>query len=777
MTSVGLNIGLRGLLTAQSALDTVGHNITNANTEGYSRQRLQISAGAPIELRGLYVGSGVEGKSISRTVDGILTRRIVSQVSTVSRLDSMMVGLKGVEALLGEPGGFGLGQLMSDWFASVADLSTDPQDIVFRTGVTQAASSMTSQFHQVAEELDTQSSDAFARVDAFVGEVNIRAEQVVALNREISRVEASGGDANDLRDERDLALRELGKQIDTTFYEDANGAVRVLIDGQLLAGHTTVNPLSAKVTEGRVEVFVKGGTQPIDPSGGEIGGLIELAHEFIPEFQGQLDKLARSLILETNRVHSVGVPPSGGFKTLNGAYAVKDADGDGLLLDERLVSAGLPFDLREGRLFVNLVDEESGDVRTETLDVDPSRMTVGELLDAFNAIDELSASLDSQGRLKLTAGSGVRFDFSRRLDPTPDAAGTFGGGRASHGSGEDAPFDLIAGSTLQLTGPTGAVTVTFQPGQFADMSAATAAEVANAINDEAGMQANQLRAVAVDDRVFLQSVDEGAGQSFTITGGTAAGALGFTAGTTVTGHDTAVAVEIGGSHRGEGNEQLTFRPLSDGAIGTTPGLQVEVLDANGITLATLDVGEGYLPGNELDVGNGLTVSFGFGNLSATDRDEFVLPLIGDPDSADLLVAFGLNSFYVGTDAETIEVREDIAADPSLIAASASGAEGDNGTLLDMMGLQTEEVESLGASFGEYYGGVIGEVGFTISSTENSLQVEQFLYDSLNERRDQVSGVNVDEELVDMIQYEQAYGAAAQFLQVVNQLHDEVLNLL
>ena len=98
-------------------------------------------------------------------------------------------------------------------------------------------------------------------------------------------------------------------------------------------------------------------------------------------------------------------------------------------------------------------------------------------------------------------------------------------------------------------------------------------------------------------------------------------------------------------------------------------------------------------------------------------------------------------------------------------------------LLDMLALQTEDTASLGMSLGEFHGGIVSDVGFKVSSVQTTLEVEQFLQASLEERQAQVSGVNVDEELVDMIQFEQAYGAAAQFLQVVNEMHDEVLNLL
>ena len=778
MSRLSLNIGLRALLTAQSALDTVGHNISNANTLGFSRQTLRTSAARPLRLRGLQFGGGVQADAVMRTVDDLLSRRIVAQLSSVRRLDSLLLGMSGVEALFGEPGGVGIGALLDGFFETVAELSTNPQERNFQTGMVQAGVSLTSQFHQLADELDLERQTAANRIDAFTAEVNLRGAQIAELNQEIAQVEAAGVSANDLRDERDLALRELAEQINITYHEDDRGYVRVLVQGQLLVGASTSHELTAQIAQdGDVTLFIAGGTQPVQPRGGEIGGLIAFSRNFVPTLLENVNRLARSLILEVNRAHSTGIPPGGGFDRLVGEHRIEDQDGDGDRTDELLSNSGLPFDIQNGVLYVNIVDEVSGALRTTTVEIDAARTSVGDFLAALNAVPELSARLDSLGRLEVTSTDGHTFDFSRRLDLQPDTDETFGSGRASLGSANQGPFDLLSGSTLTVTGPVSPVTVTFDPADFADMSEASAAEVAAAINAEPGMTANQLRAVAVDGRVFLQSKGSGASQSFVVTGGTASGALGFVAATVVDGHDSAVNVQISGNYTGSEHQSLVFRPNMDGQIGTTPGLTIEVLTSDGLPIATLDVGPGYIPGNVLTVTDGVGVSFSFGHLSASDNDTFTENLVADSDSSDVLVALGLNSFLVGTDARSIAVRDDIITDPDRIATSASGAAGDNGALLELMALQQDPVGSLDGTFNEFYGTIVGGVGFEVSSTRNSLEVEEFISTSLFERREQISGVNIDEELVNMIQAEQAFGAASRFIQVINTLNDEILNLL
>ena len=234
---------------------------------------------------------------------------------------------------------------------------------------------------------------------------------------------------------------------------------------------------------------------------------------------------------------------------------------------------------------------------------------------------------------------------------------------------------------------------------------------------------------------------------------------------------------LSGQYSGPANDSWTFEPLGDGTIGTTPGLEIAVRDSQGAIIATLDVGEGYAPGNPITVADGISVSFSVGAVSAAEGDAFSTELIADSDTSDVLVALGLNAFLTGTDATTIDMRDDIREDPRLLAASATGAVGDGGALLDMIGVQTKDVAELDSTLGEFYGSIVGDVGFEISSTSNAQEIESFLLESLTAQREEVSGVNVDEELVKMIQFEQAYSAAAQFLQVVTQLNDQVMALV
>jgi len=778
MGSASLNVGLNALLTSQAALDTVGHNIANANTPGYTRQSLVLQPGRPNQLRGLQIGTGVEAESVKRTVDDFINKRLFAQTSIMNQIEARLGALSDTESLLGEPAGVGISDMLSDMFSKLANLATEPTDGVARTAAVLSTDTLTRQIRDVGSRMKVIGDEAFGRVQLAASQVNGLAEGVVEYNRRIIEVEAGGGTANDLRDQREQLVKELSEQIDVTVVEAARGTLRVLVDGQTLVGDSTSNQLIAsEAQDGSIQLMLSGGTQPVEARSGRIGGLISFADATLPGLTSDLDRLAQGLIFEVNKRHSQGVPPSGGFRNLAADQAIIDSDGDGSVLDEKLGSLGGPFDVVDGELFVHVRSDATGLVETHRVDIDSKQTTVGDFLADLSGIQQLSASVDTGDRVRIQASAGFSFDFSRRLEEQGNSQGNFGGAQASLTSSSGAPFALTPGDTLTLDSGSGPFGIDFVPADFVNMGQATAQEVVAVINADVDTAANGMRAIVSGDQVVLQSLAQGSAVSFDVVGGMGATALGWSPGTTVTGQDRAVEVRLHGSYTGTSNERFTFRANMDGDIGSTPGLLVDVLDANGTLVTSLDVGPGYLPGTDLVLPDGMAVSFSTGTLSATDGDSFTRHLLADSDSSNVLVALGINGLLTGTDAQTIGVTQRVLDDPNLLATSASGANGGNAVLLDLLALQEETLDGLEESIGGFYAGLVGEVGVQVQSADRALEIEGQLMASLEARRDQVSGVSLDEELVNLIQFEQAFGAAARFIQVVGSMQDEVLNLL
>ncbi len=779
MSTLGLNIGLQALLTSQAGLDTTGNNIANAATPGYSRQSLLQGPGRTQQLRGLLMGAGVRADVVQRVTDDLLGKRLISQTGSFGRQEARYDALSRAELLFGGASDVNVGSALDALFESLSSLSASPGDGVLREGVVQAGEDVGLRLRQLSGDVDALRFEFAERVDGLVREVNVLAGEIDTLNREIVQLEAGGPAANNLRDERQEALRRLAELVDVRYAVEPTGAARVTVGGHLLVSPAGANQLLAQVgVDGSVDVSLGGPTQKVDLRGGAIGGLLDVMQNFLPQLDDQVDAYARDLIFEFNKVHGTSVPGTGPHHRVTAQYAFQDQNGNGVVTDELVAAAGLPFDPTTGELHVRVHDEATGAIEVHRVDFDPQRTTVGGLLADLNAVPNLAARLDAQGRLQVSSQSGYAFDFSRDVPTQPDLVGSLGGGRASLATPGAEPFALSAGDTLTLQSASGPVTVTFGAGSFANVGQATAAEIAAALNADPGVQAAGLTAADVGGSLVLQTVGAGSTESFQVQGGTALGALGWTAGQTVVGSDQATAVTLGGAYQGASNELLVFRPNMDGTIGSTAGLAIDVLDSAGNLVTSLDVGAGYRPGDALDLGNGLAATFALGDVSATDNDLLAVRALADSDTSDVLAALGVNSFFTGTDAGSIGLRADLLDDPGKLSGSITGSPGGGTGILDLLALADRGLASLdGRTLGEQYGALASDVGFEVQGAESAMETEGLLLDGLQARRDQLSGVNIDEELVNMLEYEQAFSAASQYIRVISDVTNELLSLV
>lgn len=775
--TLGLNIGLKGIQSSQRALETLGHNITNANTPGYSRQTLDLRASRPLDQIGVIVGTGVDAEGVRRIADDVLNRRLVGQAGVVARYEGLTEILSTLESLFSEPGGSGIGEAYNTFFESASALASNPRDGVLRGALVDSAENLSSSFNQLFASVSELGDDSIAQAEALSTGINELSAEVASLNVEIGQIEAGGGVANDLRDQRDLALIQLGALIEVDVQPKPSGVVHVLVEGQLLVGSSQSYEVAADVDDSGAPILnLEGGTRSVQPAGGELGGIQHFIDDILPGLQDDINGLVRATILEVNRAHSVGIAQDGGYTSLVSALPL-GSDGADFLLNEPLASLDLDFPVQDGQLRINVANDATGDLTVHLVDIDPDQMTVQELIDEIGEIPNVQAGLDSAGRLTVSSNSGYRFDFSARVDPNPDDLGTFGSGYASVVATGAGPYSFVDGDGIDLVGALGPITVTVNAADFADNTTVTAEELASVLNSNVELASGQIQVESLGGKLVLQSTATGSDATFGITGGSIAGIVGLTPGATVTGSDTPVNPVLTGTFTGEGNHTWTFRPTIDGTIGATPDLLVEVVDELGQPVASLSVGDGYTPGSEISIADGVSVRFDFGQVSASDGDVFQASVVEDSDTADILVATGLNAFFQGGDAETFAVAQSILDDPSQLAISATGATGDNGALLKLLELQDSDVASLGSTLTGAYGTLVSGVGSEVSSAGTRLATEEGLLQSLEERRQAVSGVNVDEELVDMIRFEQAFGAAARYINVVQQLGDTLLSLL
>lgn len=290
-----LETAKRSLFTQTAALGTTGHNIANANTEGYSRQVVKMQASIPIEAYGLsrstvagQMGTGVEFTSIERIREMFLDDQFRGENSSFGSWNIQYDTLDKLEAIMAEPSETGIRKVMDKFWNSFSELSKNPEDPTARKIVKQTAESLTDALNHMSRQLDNLTKDLNTNVDVKAREVQSYLTTISDLNRSITRIESLGDQANDLRDQRDLMTDKLSKIIDITVTDSAEG-YNISLGGQPLVQGAAV---SATVDSAFLNTAFSSG----DLKGGEVHGMIVSKDRFVEDYRNQLNTMANTLV-------------------------------------------------------------------------------------------------------------------------------------------------------------------------------------------------------------------------------------------------------------------------------------------------------------------------------------------------------------------------------------------------------------------------------------------------------------------------------------------------
>ena len=227
MSIHGLYTGYTGLNASQLGIDTASHNVANANTDGFTRQRVEQSARVPRDMVVGQLGTGVSVDDISRSRDAFLDARLRGALSSQASLQVSADLLGRAEGVLGEPD-LGISRALDDLWATFEDLSLDPTDPGRRLGVLASLSATTSRFNAIAESFEALGADTSSRLSTRLDSINALLSEVAELNRTIPASAATGTTPNDLLDSRDLNLdaiaEALGAQVSTDNLGRSRGA-------------------------------------------------------------------------------------------------------------------------------------------------------------------------------------------------------------------------------------------------------------------------------------------------------------------------------------------------------------------------------------------------------------------------------------------------------------------------------------------------------------------------------------------------------------------------
>lgn len=312
-TFFGLQVALSGLQAQQRALMTISHNITNATTEGYSRQRVELQANAPYTNPALnsplgagQLGTGVTIAQMNRMRDTFIDASFRATTSSHGQFDARSEALAAIDVILNEPGNAGLAALLSDHWGAWQSLTTQPDSAGAREAVRRTGEALADGMGDLAGEFTRATTDAGSRITLQVGRANQIAGQVNTLNLQIAKSVAFGDSPNDLRDQRDKLLDELAGLTDITVTENTAGKVSVAIGGQLLLDATT-DTANALAIDAAGAATVGGVGTTITT--GSLRGQVDIRNSVVGGATGylaQLDTFAAALIASVNTQHAAG---------------------------------------------------------------------------------------------------------------------------------------------------------------------------------------------------------------------------------------------------------------------------------------------------------------------------------------------------------------------------------------------------------------------------------------------------------------------------------------
>ena len=643
-----------GLNVAQRAIDLIATNMANINTEGYHRQEIDLRPVNFNHLGEVPIG-GVEIAQVRRLVDTFLDFEIYRQQSALSQSQNELDLLQIAESAFGQIGGEGLSSAIGNFFGSLTELTADPSSLPLSLQVVWAADALAGGFRNLAQFVENLSNQIVPMVDENINDINVLAEEVANLNKQITVISMQGGSNNLLKDRRDQAIGELAELADIRITEDASRPEGLCIYawGNPLVVGTTAFELESELNSEQKLGIASAGSSVYDTtiSGGRIGALLGLKNDLLPGIMDNLDTLAGEIITQINRMHVQGVGLSGSF-----------SQHTGVLIDSGIIDTW-STDITSGTFYVRVTDTATEVVTRSEISVDVSTDTAADIAGRLDAITGLSADF-ANSVLTITADAGYEFDF--------------------------------------------------------------------------------LPAVSSDP--YVDNITGAANPS------------------------------ISGMYTGKTNQVFTGTIVGDGEVGVDDDLFMEVRDAGANLIKRVNIGEGYAAGDLLDIGNGLFLEWSVGQLN--NGDNFTIQALKNSDPTGFLAAAGINTLFSGDSALSIDVREEILNKPGLLATSVGAGGTDGVNVLRMAEISQQDLTNLeDMNPQEYFNLLVTEVGQAVVVRQARTTSLENIMQQLNKRREEISGVDLNEEAARLIVFERMFQAMTKVITMQDRALQSLMELV
>lgn len=320
-------VASRALTTNLAALQVIGNNIANVNTEGYSRQSVELNSVQGQRLGDAYFGKGVEITGVSRAYDALLTREAQITQSTAASDAAHYLRLQQLEDLfpLGESG---LGAAMNDALNAWVDVGSSPTDLTARSVVISKSQDFTQRLNDVTNSLDGLRVSAMQQVDASLEAINGLARDLATLNARIIEGTGSGVVPNDLLDQRDLLVSKLNEYVQTSSVTNESGSMTVFIGSSIplvlgaqayelgRSDKSIPKPADAPTDPNQVGLVLQRDGQPYTISdsmlrGGALDGLVKFINQDLIDTTNQLGRMALAFAVQMNEQQRLGLDLNG----------------------------------------------------------------------------------------------------------------------------------------------------------------------------------------------------------------------------------------------------------------------------------------------------------------------------------------------------------------------------------------------------------------------------------------------------------------------------------
>lgn len=865
-----IRLGVSGLVASQSALSTVGNNVANANTVGYSRQDVMLDATAGQSDGNMYTGTGVSVTGVRRIYDTYLTNDLRLKTDNFQRLTTSYSYSSQVDSLIADDA-TSLVPGLDNFFSSLQTASDDPSSIPSRQAVLTQSQLLVTRFNSLHSNLDETNLKLNSQMNDITSQINTLAQSIAKINGQIGSAAAmpEGSKPNDLLDKRDEDLRKLSELVSTSVNENQQSGVTVYIgNGQPLVSGAVANTLTVGTGEwgaSQPVIQMVGGSsnQDITASltGGQLGGILEFRKDILNPAYNQLGQIAAGVVDQINQQSKRGM----------------DLDGD--------LGSNFFTDLNSTANIYSRVTNNSknsapnSQVLSATI-TDSSKLTASDYEIEFPSGNNSSYTVTRLSDNKVVANgvytgslpSSVQFDgVSVSLEKGTFAAGdnflvqptknmssaiamavtnprdlAFAQAISTTGSqGNTGTGHVSAGEVLDASNPLFSNPKSLNPPMVIQFTSATTYDVLDYSNpsnpvDLVPPMRNRTFVPGVSNEIFTTDKNatnvytDGAGatavRNGSATNGYTAGSLTFSYRDSATGATTTYpAVSISANETaaniaaamnqvpGVKAYASSYAQLSNIAsaspmtlslngqllAGVTPNALAASINSNatltgqGITASSdgtkitvrsstgqdlsFTVGGGTA-GDSIDVtdakGTTVTVSGSAAPPTATIGGRIDLEMAAN---VQMTVAGGTNVFSTSpwpTSAfKGIEVAvtgQPKAGDKFYVQYNTDGS-ADNRNLLKLIDKQSAKLLNNGtSSITGNYNSLVEYVGGKTQETSLSKDAAESLFNSAKDERDKLSGVNVDEEAAKLVQFQNAYQASAQLINVARTLFNSLL---